>query len=76
MAAKRKQPEPPILATTVEDLAKSSGLDADQIDEIMFDLGHETIWVGDVKVAEKTQLGFPDERDILHAVEAALEGSG
>ncbi len=40
------------------------------------DRGELSIWVGDLKVAEKTQLGFPDERDILHAVEAALEGSG
>jgi hypothetical protein len=36
------------------------------------DRGEFTVWVAGVKVAEKTESGFPDERTILHAVEDAL----
>ena len=53
-------------------LQEELGLDAALIPG---DRGELSIWVNGKKVAEKTLLGFPDEREIVHAVEDALDGA-
>ena len=50
-------------------IKKETGIDADVMPG---GRGEFTVWVGDVKVAEKTIWGFPSEENAMAAVRAAL----
>lgn len=53
-------------------IAKGAGVEAEIV---AGDRGEFSVWVGEVRVAQKDRRGFPDETEVVDAVKRAL-GAG